>query len=443
MTEHADPALLLMQTLLGAAAQLLPALARQTLVLSFGLLALLLLRPVLRWAGGLGAVHAAWIALPLGLVAQHLPGPATPAPTAAVELVRAAGRSLQGGVPALSAPGSAWPASLLVTWALGAALLILLQGYGHHRARWQLDRESRPWRSPAGCSPALLGLWRPRLVLPRDFEQRFTPAEQALVLAHEQVHARRGDNAWTLLARLLVCLHWFNPLAWWALHRFTRDQELACDALVLQAASRGALAPYASALLKCGHGPRERGAWPALATSWQNTHPLKERILMLKSHTLRSPKAWPARLGAGLCTALIAGTGYSVHAEAPAPVELRLTIHDGGLQLGQPRLLVQEGQNAVVELKPDPSVPGSRPLRIGITPQALSGERYRLNLQLSQGEPLTPWAQPVLVVKQGEPARIEIGEADRLLRLDVVARPAGARPSLPRDPGQEAPTGAR
>lgn len=403
---------------------LLGLLARHDALLSAVLLALLLLRPGLRRAGGPRAVHASWAALPLTLLALYLPGPTTHVPAAAVELFRAAGRSAHDGTAVLAVPGSAWPAALAAVWALGAVILMGLQWQGHRRLLLQLDRESRPWRSAAGCSPALIGLWRPRLVLPQDFEQRFTPAEQAMVIAHEQVHARRGDNAWTLLARTLVCLHWFNPLAWWALHRFTRDQELACDALVLQEAHGAPIATYAHALLKCGHGPQPDTTWPALATSWHNTHPLKERIMMLTSHIRQSPKAWRPRLAAALCTVLLAGTAAALQADENTPVELRLTIHDGEQLLGRPRLLVQDGQNAAVELHPDAATPGSRHMRIGITPRAMAGGRYQLSLVLAQGEPLTPWAQPVLIVNQDQPARFEIGDVDRILRVDVEARPA-------------------
>lgn len=402
---------------------LLGLLARHDALLSAVLLALLLLRPGLQRAGGPRAVHASWAALPLTLLALHLPGPTAHVPATAVELIRAAGQSAREGTAVLSAPGSAWPAALAAVWALGAVILMGLQWQGHRRLLLQLDRQSQPWRSAVGCSPALLGLWRPRLVLPQDFEQRFTSAEQSMVIAHEQVHARRGDNAWTLLARLLVCLHWFNPLAWWALHRFTRDQELACDALVLQEMSNASasIAPYANALLKCSYRPVDAAPWPALATSWHNTHPVKERILMLTTHTRSTPKAWRHRLMATLCTVLLAGSAYALQADDAAPVELRLEIHDGGQRLGQPRLLVQDGHNAAIDLQPDPASPGSRHLRIGITPRALTGGRYQLSLQLAQGDPLTPWAQPVLIVNQDQPGRIEIGDVDRILRIDVQA----------------------
>ncbi|MGD3580303.1 M56 family metallopeptidase, partial [Xanthomonas citri pv. citri] len=41
--------------------------------------------------------------------------------------------------------------------------------------------------------PVSVGLWRPRIVLPMDFDTRYSAAERTLILAHERLHLRRGD----------------------------------------------------------------------------------------------------------------------------------------------------------------------------------------------------------------------------------------------------------
>src|SRR5690606_4874806 len=86
--------------------------------------------------------------------------------------------------------------------------------------------------------PATLGLWRPRIVLPADFEERFDPPQRALVLAHERRHIARLDPWSNAAAALLRCLFWFNPLFHLAAARMRHDQELACDADVLAAHPR-------------------------------------------------------------------------------------------------------------------------------------------------------------------------------------------------------------
>src|SRR3546814_1664118 len=78
----------------------------------------------------------------------------------------------------------------------------------------------------------MVGL-RARIVLPADFDVRYSADERALILAHERIHRARGDVAGNALMAALRCVYWFNPLLWIAADRFRRDQELACDATVV------------------------------------------------------------------------------------------------------------------------------------------------------------------------------------------------------------------
>ena len=68
--------------------------------------------------------------------------------------------------PLLAAPTpeAIWPRLLLALWLAGAALMLTLQA----TRQWRLARHGT--RLPAGTSPALVGLWRPRVALPADFD---------------------------------------------------------------------------------------------------------------------------------------------------------------------------------------------------------------------------------------------------------------------------------
>ena len=195
-------------------------------------------------------------------------------------------------------------AGLLGAWALGCLVVAVMQVLRHWRFVRHLPADpGLCLRTPRGTSPGLLGVWRPRLLLPMDFEERFTLPERQWILAHEAQHARRHDNAVRLLAAALQALAWFNPLLWWALPALRHDQELACDASLLSqqpAQWRG----YARALLKTD----PQFAVPIAASAWQPTHPLKERIDMLK-HIHRLPQ-WRLRAGRlALCAAAVLAVG--------------------------------------------------------------------------------------------------------------------------------------
>ncbi|HEY8881726.1 MAG TPA: M56 family metallopeptidase [Roseateles sp.] len=291
---------------------LLETLSRLTLLFSAAVLLIQLLRPLLLRALGAQATYLAWLTVPLLLASPWLPLPAKPLLTpdaAPVRLVALVDQTLPAMQPAQIAPASG-AAAWLLTWVAGAVLvaagLVVLQR--RYLARLRRDTNGH-WLAPAGASPAVVGLWPQRLVLPLDFEQRFDAPARRLVLAHEAVHARRHDNAWNLLGAAMLCLQWFNPLAWWAWRGLRDDQELACDAAVLAAETGPApLAAYAQAMLAAHPG----GLQPALASGWATRHPLVQRMRMLARH--RAASRWQ-RMGS-LLLVLGIGGGAAVLARA-------------------------------------------------------------------------------------------------------------------------------
>src|SRR5690606_32010864 len=53
--------------------------------------------------------------------------------------------------------------------------------------------------------PALVGVLRPRLVLPADFVTRFDAEERALILAHEDMHRVSGHTLVNALVEVTRC----------------------------------------------------------------------------------------------------------------------------------------------------------------------------------------------------------------------------------------------
>ena len=89
---------------------------------------------------------------------------------------------------------------------------------------------SKPPRLVAtGCveSPALLGLWRPTLLIPKDAD--LSPEDWEHVFMRELIHFRRRDHWMQRLQLLALCAHWFNPLVWLGFRFLRADRELAAD----------------------------------------------------------------------------------------------------------------------------------------------------------------------------------------------------------------------
>ena len=99
-------------------------------------------------------------------------------------------------------------------------------------------------------SPAVHGLWRPTVLLPRGLAAEFSLGELRHVLLHELAHVKRGDLVVTWMTAVLQVVHWFNPVMWVAFARMRADRELACDELVLSRSRDGEAAGYGETLLR-------------------------------------------------------------------------------------------------------------------------------------------------------------------------------------------------
>ncbi|MBD8526023.1 TonB family protein [Pseudomarimonas arenosa] len=308
-----DAALSWLSTLVGA----LPDLLLRGLVCSSAAIVLVLaLRRV--WRTTFGAQHAPllWALVPASLLALLLPGPE---PEQASTL-------LLGWLPAQAAATLPTPTPetsvetfstrwIWWLWGLGCLLLALLlirqqrnflRALGTLRAR----ADGSYLASSNHCGPAVIGLWRPRVVLPADFEHRYDSTQQSMILCHEQSHARRGDVPANALASALRCLYWFNPLVHFAADRLRHDHELAADAAVVSRFPQHRKT-YAETLLKV------QLAVPGLPVGclWQSSHPLKERITMLRA----TPSSKTRNvIATALASALFLATAGVVWASKPA-----------------------------------------------------------------------------------------------------------------------------
>ena len=269
-----------------------------------------------RWAGA-ACAYRLWSAVPLAMLAVLLPA-RTVVVAAPGPLVAALG---DGAAGAAAAAAGALPAPvafgvgemLLLAWVAGACFAAWRGLRAHRRCLDALGplraRGDGLFESPSRQGlPAVVGL-RARIVLPADFDTRYSKVERPLVLAHERAHVARRDVWWNAFAALLCVLHWFNPVAWWALRRFRTDQELACDAEVL-ARMPERRRSYGEALMKA-----QLSAFPGpLACQWPGTHPLKERIEMLG---MDLPKKSRRIAGATLVIAVSVAFASAVWAARP------------------------------------------------------------------------------------------------------------------------------
>lgn len=78
-------------------------------------------------------------------------------------------------------------------------------------------------------TPFVLGLYKPQIYIPTGL----SIDEKRYILLHEQTHIRRHDHIVKFISYLILCVHWFNPLAWAAFLLMGADMEMSCDERVL------------------------------------------------------------------------------------------------------------------------------------------------------------------------------------------------------------------
>lgn len=302
---------------MGSAA--LQQLAVLTWLTTLAALAVAVARAPLRGMLGPRAAYWLWLAVPASAAALLLPDVTQSAGQAGLAVPDVFSRVLGQVAAWLAAIHVSGPLAQVAfaAWALGAlgamGFLILRQRAFVRSLGTLVPAPDGTWRSRSVVEPMLIGALRPRVLLPMDFEQRYTAEEREFVLAHERAHLRRGDMVVNAIGAAWLCLFWFNPAMFWAMHLLRFDQDLACDASVLAAAGRARRGRYAGALLKAQLSAE---ALPLpLACHWRSVHPLRRRIA-----ALRRPVAGRLRhrIGIVLVAMLVASAALAASAVQPA-----------------------------------------------------------------------------------------------------------------------------
>lgn len=399
------------------AGNLLDLLLRLTLACSAAiLLALLLRRSVRAWFGA-GAAWQLWLVVPAAMLAAALPALRVQqqfivAPSFNFAVLSA---------PALAVNAIGWSYVWLAVWLCGLVALAVRFTRAQRSfvaSLGQLTPQGELWYADnAGEGPALLGLLDPKIVVPADFDSRYDVVERALIIKHERCHAKRRDPLANAFIASLRCVFWFNPLVHLAASRCRFDQELACDADVMQRLP-GRVKAYAAAMLKT-----ETGGALALATChWQSSHPLKERILNLNQPPPAAARRITARIliGVLLCVSAVgavaarAGTSQvKVGRTYDIALEMNnkyMTVVDSpgiaaSVGTSSVRVLAREGEHFTVRSEKPEAIMGGE-----FWINDAGNGKVAIHMKLKNNDKLV--GEPSLLVRLGEAGAVAIGDKD-------------------------------
>lgn len=215
-------------------------------------------------------------------------------------------QSFQSLIPAPDLTASVNPMQVVVfvltwIWIVGLLMLIVYSTVSAFFLRRKLQGahlyQENIYKVKGLETAFVFGLFHPKIYLPAHLAED----EQSYIILHEKIHIRRKDHWIKLLAFLLVCLHWMNPLVWLAFICMTRDMEMSCDESVLREMGDDIKKSYSNSLL-------------SLATKRKilNDGPLafgeggvKGRILNILSY--KKPTLWVVCIGLVVVGALIFG----------------------------------------------------------------------------------------------------------------------------------------
>lgn len=96
--------------------------------------------------------------------------------------------------------------------------------------RLKMTRRIRVAITEKLCSPAVVGVVMPTLILPLSLVTTISTNHLQLILLHELAHIRRGDYLANLFQCLVESLMFFNPAIWWLSRQMRLEREACCDA---------------------------------------------------------------------------------------------------------------------------------------------------------------------------------------------------------------------
>jgi len=222
----------------------------------------------------------------------------------------------RGAASAFTVP---WATLLIGAWIAGSLIWFLLAGIRLYRfnrllrsaqpaskglqaevcsvaRRYGLRRLPRVLVVDSSLPPLIFSFgWRTSMVLPRALLDSLGVGERMGLLAHELAHLRRHDDWIRRVEFVVLGVHWWNPIAWWARKAIQQAEEECCDAWVMWAFPNTA-SLYAQTLVDTvdflAGSSRLK---PEAATAFNQGYSLKRRVEMIFSERTSRRMSWGVR----------------------------------------------------------------------------------------------------------------------------------------------------
>jgi beta-lactamase regulating signal transducer with metallopeptidase domain/protocatechuate 3,4-dioxygenase beta subunit len=174
--------------------------------------------------------------------------------------------------------------------------------------------------------PAVVGVFKPAILVPVSILTELTPDELSAIISHELAHIRRFDLPLQLVQKVIESLLFFHPAVWWLSRQVNDERENCCDDLAAEAGIGNV--GYAAALIHiaeiCLPKSKQQGV-ATLSAKGAGTYQLSRRIerqlKMDRPRSLTPSRNWPrmaialALVGCLVLAAVFAWPQYSKNVE--------------------------------------------------------------------------------------------------------------------------------
>jgi beta-lactamase regulating signal transducer with metallopeptidase domain len=299
----------------------------------------------------------------------------------------------------------------------------------YHELLVEIARDWRMGQLPAivfsgeVVTPAVCGIWRPVLFLPRNYLDTLSREEARHVLMHELAHLKRGDLWLHAIAMALQIVYWFNPLLALARRQIQHVREICCD-LTVAGALRERTTAYRDTLLGTARELLSQSVAPGLGLLGVFEEPFR---LVSRLRWLERP-SWLWQRQAMLAAFVVAAVA----------VPLLLPMASGGTASGaiERDLLGEAGFGVPVPAEPHAQAAGVHHDRVLYQKNMTRMDRLLLGFRVDSRPTAVSelWVGPDYVVEKAAGRTLIVCFAESTLTYIDHADETYAVTSLPLDP---------
>jgi beta-lactamase regulating signal transducer with metallopeptidase domain len=132
--------------------------------------------------------------------------------------------------------------------------------------------------SPNVTTPALIGLFKPVIVLP---DIQFSEKMLSMILRHEIIHYKRKDIPVKFAVMFINAIHWFNPVMYIIKRRINALCELSCDEAMTAEMNMDERKTYGNMILDFLHYGNEQQRTTLISNLCNTKTKIKRRLIVI------------------------------------------------------------------------------------------------------------------------------------------------------------------